>query len=404
MSSDSVSEKFSSMNVASLKKYLQERGVTIHGYLKPALVVIATAVEKMMLPLDPNFERDDAEKNLEKRLIIHDVAVPDPFTLPTQNNFIDSPPFGLYDIFNHLIYHSSDYDKQGLASYKSYDDYRLFDDGYVESLSTLTLKKCGVHVYVGKVNPTMRTKTDGGQEFYNLWFILEGKGPNKGSVLEAFCKCKGGRDGGCKHIAAAMYSLEYLLNTEGKDSVTSGECLWKRKPKTSIKPCEVKDINISKCVYGGLDKKRKCEYVWLQNIDHDPREERFRKEKSHDEMAEFTSLMQKNVTSKLDNLSDEPAIFPLLQKLYLPDNTAKATNLPGLILPTTAKNGSGIMEQKINQFIEKSTNKCTPTAEAFLNQLTFSDSEINDVEKATLNQWESEDWFQHKGSNITSST
>ena len=190
MPKHSVSEKFASMTVAGLKKYLQERGVTVHGYLKPALIAIATAVDKMMLPIDPNFECDNAEEKLKNKLIIHDVVVPDPFTLPTQNNFIDSPPFGLYDIFNHLIYHSSDYDKQGLASYKAYDDYRLFDDGYVESLSTVTLKECGVHVYVGKVNPTMRTKTDDGKEYYDLWFILEGKGPNRGSVLEAFCKCK----------------------------------------------------------------------------------------------------------------------------------------------------------------------------------------------------------------------
>ena len=149
------------MNVASLKKYLQEPRITVHGYLKPALVTIACAVEKInMLPVDPNFERDDPEKNLKKRSIIHDVAVQDPFTLPLQSNFIDSPPFGLYDIFNYLIYHSADYDKQRLASYKSYDHYRLFDDDYVESLSTAYLKECGVHVYAGKVNPTMRMKTD----------------------------------------------------------------------------------------------------------------------------------------------------------------------------------------------------------------------------------------------------
>ena len=81
-----------------------------------------------------------------------------------------------------MIYHSTDYDKQGLASYKSYDDYRLFYDGYVESLSTTYLKECGLHVYVGKVNPTMRMKTDEGKEQYDLRFILEEKGPNRGSV------------------------------------------------------------------------------------------------------------------------------------------------------------------------------------------------------------------------------
>jgi hypothetical protein len=91
MSEVSSSDKFSSMNVRDLKKYLQERGVTVNGYLKPALIVIARAIEKMMLPKDPNFECDDAGKKLKNTLIIHDVAVPDPFTLATQNNFIDSP-------------------------------------------------------------------------------------------------------------------------------------------------------------------------------------------------------------------------------------------------------------------------------------------------------------------------
>jgi hypothetical protein len=314
--------------------------------------------------------------------------------LPTQNNFIDSPPFGLYDIFNHLIYHSADYDKQGLASYKSYDDYRLFDDGYVESLSTTYLKECGLHVYVGKVNPTMRIKTDEGKEQYDLWFILEGKGPNRGSVIEAFCKCKGGRDGGCKHIAAAMYSLEFLLNTEGKDSVTSGVCLWKRRQRGSIKPCDVKDVNISKCEYGEPSKKRKHEYVWLQNIDHDPREERFRKEKSHDDMVKFTSAMKKQVTSY------EPAIFPLLCKLYLPDDVPKASSLTEML--KSLEKSSCIMENKIEQFIQDS-NSSVPTAEEFLNYLSFSDSEIIDVENATVDQWESEDWFLHKVGFISAS-
>ena len=74
-----------------------------------------------------------------KGLVIHAMVIPDPFSLKTVNNFNSSPPFqpfGLFDIFNHLIYHSTDYDKQGLAAYKSFDDYRLFNDGYVESLLT----------------------------------------------------------------------------------------------------------------------------------------------------------------------------------------------------------------------------------------------------------------------------
>ena len=79
------------------------------------------------------------------------MQIASPFTIKTQNNFIDLLPFGLYDIFNHLIYHATEYDKQGLAPIKSYEDYRLFEDGYVESLEKATWLDSGLHLYVGKV-------------------------------------------------------------------------------------------------------------------------------------------------------------------------------------------------------------------------------------------------------------
>ena len=101
----------------------------------------------------------------------------------------------------------------------------------------------------------MRAKTDDRKDHYELWFILEGHGPNKGNVLEAFSKCKGGRDGGCKHIVAAMYSLDALLNNRGEESVTSGPCLWVPKPQSSTQPCEVKDLNIVKTM-PPLSKKK----------------------------------------------------------------------------------------------------------------------------------------------------
>ena len=160
------------MNIKELQQYLSDRGVTVSGHLKPALVEIAAAVERMCLPLDPNFEKDDQEKILEQRLCIHDMQIRDPFTMKTVNNLIGSPPFGLYDIFNYLIYHSTEYDKQGLASFKSYDDDKLFVDGYVESLETVALKDCGLHVYPGRVQPSMKSKTDDGKKYYELYAII----------------------------------------------------------------------------------------------------------------------------------------------------------------------------------------------------------------------------------------
>ena len=100
------------------------------------------------------------------------MLIPNPFSLKTVNNFTSSSPFGLFD------------------------DYRLFNDGCVESLLTAELNQEGVHVYVAKMRPFMKIKTDEGKEYYDLWFILEGRGTNTVSVLQARCKCKGGQDGG----------------------------------------------------------------------------------------------------------------------------------------------------------------------------------------------------------------
>ena len=55
------------MGLAS-KNIYKKRGVTVHGYLKSALIAIATAVNKMMLSMDPNFECHDAGKNFKKQI------------------------------------------------------------------------------------------------------------------------------------------------------------------------------------------------------------------------------------------------------------------------------------------------------------------------------------------------
>ena len=95
-------------------------------------------------------------------LIIHDMLIPNPFSLKTVNNFNSSPPFGpsgLYDItiwFKLIPLHWL----RQAETYKSFVDYRLFSDGYVESLLTAQLNQEGVHVYIAKVRLFMEIKTD----------------------------------------------------------------------------------------------------------------------------------------------------------------------------------------------------------------------------------------------------
>ena len=98
------------------------------------------------------------------------------------------------------------YDKQMLASWRSFDEYSLFQEGHVQYLGLKTfndLHNSTFTVIVAKVLPTLKEKTSEGEKHYRLWFILD---PN-GSVYSAFCRCKGGADQGCRHLGAALFDF-----------------------------------------------------------------------------------------------------------------------------------------------------------------------------------------------------
>jgi hypothetical protein len=52
----SSSDKFCKYTVPQLKQYLEERGVTVSGYRRPLLLELANAVDRVQLPVDPDFQ------------------------------------------------------------------------------------------------------------------------------------------------------------------------------------------------------------------------------------------------------------------------------------------------------------------------------------------------------------
>ena len=114
------------------------------------------------------------------------------------------PKFGLMDIFNHLIMSKTEYDKDMLASWRSFDEYKLFKNGHVRSLQHKNIfdnDDSKFHVIFGQVIPTQKEKTHKGNRVYKLWFILK---PN-GSIYSAFCRCIGGADQGCRHWNCSVW-------------------------------------------------------------------------------------------------------------------------------------------------------------------------------------------------------
>ena len=182
---------------------MQERRVSESGYLKTSLMEIASAVERMVLLVDPNFEKD--ETNDAENLRIHDRLIPNPFSLKTVNNFNSSPPFGLFDLIPPLHWLRLAWARRLQVIWRlpliQWWLCRIFTNCSVESR--------GCPCIYSQSAAFHENQNGWRKEYYDLWFILEGRGANRGSVLQARCKCKGGRDGGCMHIAAAMYAVDW---------------------------------------------------------------------------------------------------------------------------------------------------------------------------------------------------
>ncbi len=159
----------------------------------------------------------------------------------------------------------------------------------------------------------MKDTTDDGKKLYDVWFMLEEKGNNRGSVLMARCTCKGGQDGGCKHIAACLYSLEDVLHN--RESVTSGPCQWVKRATSETKPCEIKRESDKRP--SDHEVKRKYEHFYADNIDVDVRHENDRSLPSKKALITFTDA--------LSSVSGKPCVFPLLEKIYQSESSQETT-------------------------------------------------------------------------------
>ena len=94
------------------------------------------------------------------------------------HDFSQLPPFGLMDIFNHLIMSKTDYDKAMLSSWRSFEEDNLCLKGHVQSLGVKTVQDLdgSTYVFVAGVITTQKEKTQEGEKYYTLWFLLHSNG------------------------------------------------------------------------------------------------------------------------------------------------------------------------------------------------------------------------------------
>lgn len=101
-----------------------------------------------------------------------------------------------------------------------------------------------------KVKPAERAKTRDGQSTYNGFLILK----SRAEVHAAYCPCKGGSDGACKHVTAALFDLQSTVSNNLTNTCTLENCLWKCRNRKSDYAIRLEDLNIVKAEFGKEEK------------------------------------------------------------------------------------------------------------------------------------------------------
>ncbi|XP_063438313.1 uncharacterized protein LOC134719237 [Mytilus trossulus] len=352
-----------SMKVTDLKEYLRLRGIGVTNMKRNELVRLCTAVEGLNLPLDPDMCTDRVTNTVAELLKsngIDNMSSLQGFTKDLSN----IPNVSLYDVFNYLLYNTSNYDRRKLKAYKSSEDYRLYFDGYVESLEMTELNS--LFIFLAAIKPTQKDKTYLNTSTYDAWIVMD----NAGDVKAAYCTCIGGADGGCRHIGATLYEIEGF---EAK-SVTDGDNLWLKRARQHDCPVPIKKLKIMKARYSTADQADNG----MQDGAHDfdPR--------SSDNRDDYGAEQMLNIARQLK------AISPELQALDLLEDPSELDEEVDFVACDRCESWS-MMSAAVN---------ATPET---LSTILIERDEVLHVERCTVDQSDNATWFKLRKGRITAS-
>ena len=235
-------DDFEAMNVDALKAYLKERGVTYSKAKKRELVDLCKLAFENKIEVDPDCFNDSIDDEMKKKLTYCGQVIPDPKLLNGTSDLSGIPSLNNFDIYDYLK-QSDVYPSSQLRDFKNLVGYKLFESGYVESIDVCyNVAGNGVHLVRFSVKPTQRKEDPiNHTPFYKGWIVLVPEPPH---IYSAFCACKGGSDGVCRHTVATLLELADFVEKYTNNSVTSTACRWKKKERQSCdNPVEVSKLS-----------------------------------------------------------------------------------------------------------------------------------------------------------------
>lgn len=187
---------------------------------------------------------------LEEKLKTDAGNLPNPKLIDVwTNNFSNVPEFTFGQLYNYFI-GKDNYTEESLRAFKSLSGFKLYRDGHVLRLQFHAVPSTNYCFFKFSVKPTDRSKTEEGMSSYNGFIIMK----DNADIHSAYCECKGGIDGLCKHVAAALFDLQATVCNNLLTTCTSTKCEWKRRVRIDVYSVQLDDLNLIKAEFGNEEK------------------------------------------------------------------------------------------------------------------------------------------------------
>lgn len=349
-----------------LKHYLMVRGKSTTGNKRDLAARALVAFENNE-PIVQSAE--DLAKGLEReyQALLGKFNIPDPEQIP-QNLWTSDvslwPCVNIGQIFQYIL-DTKAFETDYVGQYKARKAYSYFKSGHVQQIFQ-SMVSDDLILFKTKVIPSMRIR----EQPKAVWVLFS----EVNGIQAAHCSCTAGFSKSCNHVIAVLYKLNFASEKGfNKPSCTEISCKFNDRSKYEVEPKKVKDLPIAK--HDILNREPKYQIMNEGKANFDPRI-RVKNEDENARVSKFLGHMRKfapDAAVLLNFAVEEGNDYPL----------------PITEIAEAVKQQEGLSEQAM--------------LETFMSKLSFNDSQLNELEKATKGQASNKIWKEQRRGRITAS-
>lgn len=359
-------EDFLELSCGELQFYLKQRGLPSGG-THSDLAARALVAFEHKTPIRDSAESQAKSLQNEHVELLRTYGIKDPLSMFDWEDCVTKwPHTNIGQIFSFILGKKA-FDTDYIGQYKIRKAYSYFKSGFVHTVYSKTIHGQDKVLLFASVTPSQRIR----EEPHKVWIICK----SPGEILGAYCSCTAGYSQCCNHVIALLYKVEFANQKGFTDpSCTDKACVWNNTSKKDIQPMKLKDMVFQSHKVVKENPSYAINSKEKQNFD--PRPESLRV---------VTEESKQKFLASLRNINPDAVIHIS----YAPPTSDDVPPSLQIIADDISSKNNGVdADELVRQFLE---------------QLSFNDSSIKELEKATRDQANSSIWKEQRKGRITAS-